>query len=105
MKDSYEMIEISNGQIAVMQEVQDQIKVLKVAEKQLKSIEARLKAEMYKAMREYNVKQFESDTLRITRIDPSTRKQVDVQKLKDDGLYEEYSYVGETNGYAKIEVK
>lgn len=105
MAIKYEMIEIQNGQIAVSQEVQDQIKILKVAEKQLKEITDRLKTEMYHAMKENGVKKFESDTLTITRIDPSKRKRVDVQKLKDDGLYEEYSYTEEASGYAKVEVK
>ena len=48
------------------------------------------KEEMTKLMREYGVKSFENEIMRITYKAPSVRNKIDEDALKEQGLYEHF---------------
>lgn len=63
------------------EEIEAKAKVLK---------ETKTKA-LLEIMKKYNIKSFKNDDLSITYVEPSVRKVVDTQRLKEEGLYEIYS--------------
>ena len=104
-KINYELVSIENGQIVVEQEVMDRIAMLQIAQKQLDDLNARLRMELRFAMEQNGIKKYENDTFSVTYVDASKSRRVDVEKLKEDGLYDEYSYESETNPSVRIKMK
>lgn len=77
-------------------------------EKQKKEAVARrdeLKQGIEAKMREYGVDKWETDNLRFTLVEETTKKMVDSDKLKADGIYDKYSKNVVVKGYVKITIK
>lgn len=56
-------------------------------------------------MKANGIKQFDSDVVRITYIEPSVRKTVDTKKLKEEGLYDFYTKESPVKDSVRIELK
>ncbi len=77
-------------------------------EKQKKEAVARrdeLKAGIEAKMREFGVDKYETDNLRFTLVNETTKKMVDSDKMKADGIYEQYTKDVAVKGYVKITIK
>lgn len=77
-------------------------------EKQKKEAVARrdeLKAGIEAKMREFGVDKYETDNLRFTLVNETTKKMVDSDKMKADGIYEQYTKEVAVKGYVKITIK
>lgn len=77
-------------------------------ERQKKDAVARrdeLKQGIEAKMREYGVDKWETDNLRFTLVSETTKKMVDSDKLKADGIYEKYTKEVAVKGYVKITIK
>lgn len=104
-KMKYELLNISNNQISVEQDVIAKIRMIQLARKQAEELDARLKLELRNAMEECGVKKYENDLFSVTYIAPHDTTRVDSDKLKKDGLYDEYSYTIETSASVRIKMK
>lgn len=77
-------------------------------ERQKKEAVARrdeLKQGVEAKMREFGVDKWETDNLRFTLVSETTKKMVDSDKMKADGIYDKYTKDVAVKGYVKITIK
>lgn len=86
------LVKKENNQLLIQQEVVEKLKEFKRQKKEIKKFEDDLKTALIKAMKESGVKSFENDDIKISYIEPTVRysDDVDISKLKSDGLYSCY---------------
>jgi hypothetical protein len=86
------LVNKENNQLLIQQEVVEKLKEFKRQKKEIKKYEDDLKTALIKAMKESGVKSFENDDIKISYIEPTVRysDDVDISKLKSDGLYSCY---------------
>lgn len=86
------LVKKENNQLLIQQEVVEKLKEFKRQKKEIKKYEDDLKTALIKAMKESGVKSFENDDIKISYIEPTVRysDDVDISKLKSDGLYNCY---------------
>lgn len=89
--------------MVVMQTIVD----LDHRKKQLEAKDKEVRGQLQKVMDEFGIKKFENDLLKITFIEPSTRKTIDFKRLKEDlpAVAEKYTKVTKVSGSVRIEVK
>lgn len=86
------LVKKENNQLLIQQEVVEKLKEFKRQKKEIKKYEDDLKTALIKAMKESGIKSFENDDIKISYIEPTVRysDDVDISKLKSDGLYSCY---------------
>lgn len=86
------LVNKENNQLLIQQEVVEKLKEFKRQKNEIKKYEDDLKKALIKAMKESGVKSFENDDIKISYIEPTVRysDDVDISKLKADGLYSCY---------------
>lgn len=84
------LIKVENGTITLEHEVEAMLQAFQVEKARMELLEKEIKEAMLKAMEENGIKQYESDSVRITYKAPTTRKSVDTNALKEQGLYESF---------------
>ena len=96
------LVNKENNQLLIQQEVVEKLKEFNRQKKEIKKYEDDLKAALIKAMKESGVKSvcsgkemieaIENDDIKISYIEPTVRYKddVDISKLKSDGLYSCY---------------
>lgn len=86
------LVKKENNQLLIQQEVVEKLKEFKRQKSEIKKYEDDLKVALIKAMKESGVKSFENDDIKISYIEPTVRysDDVDISKLKSDGLYSFY---------------
>lgn len=86
------LVNKENNQLMIQQEVVEKLKEFNRQKKEIKKYEDDLKTALIKAMKESGVKSFENDDIKISYIEPTVRYKddVDISKLKSDGLYSCY---------------
>lgn len=86
------LVKKENNQLLIQQEVVEKLKEFNRQKKEIKKYEDDLKTALIKAMKENGVKSFENDDIKISYIKPTVRYKddVDISKLKSDGLYDCY---------------
>lgn len=86
------LVNKENNQLLIQQEVVEKLKEFNRQKKEIKKYEDDLKTALIKAMKESGVKSFENDDIKISYIEPTVRYKddVDISKLKSDGLYSCY---------------
>lgn len=85
-----ELVKVENGVIQVAENVMQQLHEFQVMKAQMEMQEKEIKEALLKAMENNGVKSFENDFLKVTYKAPSTRKTVDTNALKEQGLYETF---------------
>jgi hypothetical protein len=96
-----------NKYLALMAE----IATLHKQEKELAAKNKELKADLEKAMDEYNIKSIDNEFLKITRVEASSSTSIDLKALqkKEPALYgellEDYPKVTNRKAYVKFTVK
>lgn len=80
---------------------------LTAQKKAIEDSEKQMKTALYDAMRKYGVKKFESDSLNLTLVEPTTATSVDSTKLKKNfpDVYAQCSKTTDKAGYVKITLK
>ena len=99
---------LSPGEMAQLAELSRLEAAIIDIEKQKKEAVARrdeLKAGVEAKMREFGVDKWETDNLRFTLVSETSKKMVDSDKLKADGIYEQYTKDVAVKGYVKITIK
>lgn len=84
------LIKVENGTITIEQEVETMLKAFQIEKARMELLEKEIKEAMLKAMEENGIKSYESDNVRITYKAPTTRKTVDTNALKEQGLYDAF---------------
>lgn len=100
-----ELVTVKNNQIAVAQEVINELKAFEIEKAKIEIKEKELKQALLNAMEENNIKKFENDDIRITYVAPTTRKSVDTARLKEEGLFDLYSKESAVKASVRLEIK
>lgn len=87
------------------EDVLNMYEMLEFYKQQIAMFEHQFKDKLIETLENSGSNSYSDDYVRITYVQPSIKKQVDVQKLKDEGIYEDYVKDVETKGYLKIKVK
>lgn len=85
-----ELIRVENNEIIVAQETLNKIKTLNEYAIQLNTLMDKVKTELLNAMRDNNIKSIDNDVFKAVYKAPTTRKSVDTQALKEQGLYDSF---------------
>lgn len=83
-----------DGTVHIDEETKNALRKLKEFEdtiKETKELERKLRSELMESMKNANVDEIKVGTASLEYVPEHTRTIVDTKKLKDDGLYEEYS--------------
>ena len=86
-----ELVKVQDGHITVAEEVMKKLHDFQVMKAEMDLQEKEIKQAMLKAMEKNGIKSFENDFVKITYKAPTTRKTVDTNELKAQGLYEMFT--------------
>lgn len=86
-----ELVRVENGNITVAEEVMKKLHDFQVMKAEMDLQEKEIKQAMLNAMEKNGIKSFENDFVKITYKAPTTRKTVDTNELKAQGLYEMFT--------------
>ena len=83
------------------------IAALTIQKKQIEEQEKEMRAQLMKAMEQYGVKKFESDSVTFTYTAPTVRNSIDSVKLKKElpDVAAKYTKTSNVSASVKIEVK
>lgn len=92
--------------VLIPAETIDFIKKFKEMEARFKVLDDEIKEKAKEFLEQNNLVEegYEQDGIKFAYVKPYTRRQVDTKKMKDEGIYDEYSYEKEYSGYAKYSV-
>ena len=85
-----ELVKVENGSIVLAQEVEDTLRAFQVEKAKKEMLEKQLKNALLNAMEENGIKSFKNENVTITYKEATTRKTVDTQALKEQGLYDSF---------------
>lgn len=104
MSDNLELT-VTDGQIVVTEEVANLLKTARMLDTTIKELSEKrdsiVKA-LKDAMDKNGINKFESGILNINRTAYSTKTEINVEKLKRDGLYEQYCYSVPSGGSLRV---
>jgi hypothetical protein len=100
-----ELIQVTNNQIALNEEVSENLKQLYQAKIEFDVMVDRVKNSMLEVMETNGIKSFENDFLKITYVAPTTRKTIDSNALKEQGLYEMFLKDSPVKSSVKVSFK
>jgi hypothetical protein len=85
-----ELVKVENGTIVVAEDVLQKFHEFQVVKARMELEEKKVKEAVLKAMEDNGIKSFENDFVKITYKAPTTRKSIDSNALKEQGLYESF---------------
>lgn len=87
-----ELIRIENNNVALLEDVTNELVRLDKLEKQLKVEKDNLRSKLLEEMEKNNIRKIDVEVLSITYKEPSTRETFNSKKLREDNpdLYDEY---------------
>lgn len=91
MEDKYELISVNNGVITIEQEVISTIQQYNELKKVVESYDKGLRKELFNAMERNGIKKYDNDVFSATYKDGYIRTSVDTEKMKIDGIYDDYT--------------
>lgn len=83
----------------------DKVVVKKTLEEQMKMWETENREKIKEVFKKYNIKSFKSPYGSISFVEEGMSSKVDTKKLKEDGLYDKYSYWTTVKEHLVIRVK
>lgn len=86
-----ELVRVENGNITVAEEVMKKLHDFQVMKAEMDLQEKEIKQAMLNAMEKNGIKSFENDFVKIAYKAPTTRKTVDTNELKAQGLYDMFT--------------
>lgn len=84
------LIAVENGSIVVAEDVLERFHEFQVLKAKMEMEEKKVKEALLQAMEEHGIKSFENDFVKITYKAPTTRKSIDSNALKEQGLYDAF---------------
>lgn len=100
-----QLIKVENNQILLNEDVSNHLKELYKVKAEYDVLLDRVKGAIKKAMEENMIKSFENDFLKITYVAPHEKISVDTERLKSEGLYDQYSRTSEVESSIKVMFK
>lgn len=97
-QETGEVIEVEEKQELVAKEMNalitddfvEQLEQLDYLEQQIKMFKTKNKEKIKEIFKKYNIKSFKNDYITITYVDGGMKKALDIERLKDDGVYDKY---------------
>ena len=86
-----ELVKVENNEIIVAQETIEQMRKLNEYKVQFDILTEKVRDALKKAMSENGVKKIENEVFTAVYKAPTQRQTVDTTRLKEEGLYDEYS--------------
>lgn len=68
----------------------EQLEQLDYLEQQIKMFKTKNKEKIKEIFKKYNIKSFKNDYITITYVEEGMKKQLDIERLKNEGLYDKY---------------
>lgn len=96
-----ELVKVENGSIVVAEDVLQKFHEFEIVKQRMELEAKKVKDAVQKAMEENNIKSYENDFVKITYKNATTRKSIDSNALKEQGLYD--SFVKETPVKASVQ--
>jgi hypothetical protein len=97
-----ELVKVENGALVLSEVVEEKLRAFQIEKVRMDMLEKQIKEAMLKAMKENGIKSYESENVRITYKEATTRKTVDAQALKEQGLYD--AFVKESPVKASVQI-
>ncbi len=94
-------IEVKNNQLIISEEMN---KVFSEYQERKNQVEA-FRVQLLDAMKKNGIKKFENEYVQIVYKEPSTSRRVNVQALKEDGMYEMYTTESKVSESVMIKFK
>ncbi len=94
-------IEVKNNQLIISEEMN---KVFSEYQERKNQIDA-FRVQLLDAMKKNGIKKFENEYVQIVYKEPSTSRRVNVQALKEDGMYEMYTTESKVSESVMIKFK
>lgn len=85
-----ELVKVENGVIEIANEFMKQWHDFQQQKELMELKEKKIKQAILEAMESNDIKSFENDFIKITYVAPTTRKTVDTNALKEQGLYDAF---------------
>lgn len=85
-----ELVKVNEGTIVCAEEVMKKLQAFQIEKARMDLEEKKIKEAILNAMEEHGIKSFENDFMKVTYVAPTTRKSVDTNALKEEGLYDLY---------------
>ena len=101
-------IKMVGRQVVAPREVYDLIEKQRQLEEQMKENEQQLndfKDALLRAMEQNGIKKWENDLISVTYVPASLRKTVDTAKLKEEGLYDQFTKESPVNASVRLKFK
>lgn len=85
-----QLVQVNNGVVVIAEEVMREFHEFQIQKAKMDLKEKEVKEALLKAMESNGVKGFENNFVKIIYKGPSTRKSIDTNALKEQGLYETF---------------
>ena len=86
-----ELITFNKDELEIAEEYKEKLRSFMKLKKEIEGIEQDLKKLALTYMQDNDFLELDSEVMKIKYVAPFTRKSVDTEKLKEHGLYDEYS--------------
>ena len=86
-----QLVQVNNGVVVIAEEVIREFHEFQLLKDKMDLKEKEVKEALLKAMEENGVKKFENNFVKIAYTAPTTRTDVDRDKLKEQGLFEMFT--------------
>lgn len=86
-----ELVKFNKDELEIAEEYKEKLRSFMKLKKEIEGIEQDLKKLALTYMQDNDLLELDSEVMKIKYVAPFTRKSVDTEKLKEHGLYEDYS--------------
>ena len=91
--------------ITVSVEIMKQMNLLNIEKQKLSDMEKQFKAAIKDAMEKTNCKTFENDYIKVSFIPETVKTIADIEKMKEQGIYEEFSKTSKVSSNVRVTYK
>ena len=89
VEETYELVAKEINPL-ITDEFLEKLEMLEALEQQIEMFKTEHKEQIKEVFKKYDIKSFKNDYITITYVPETMQKRVDNQRLKDDGIYENY---------------
>lgn len=86
-----ELVKYEDGEIIIAEDIKREMKKLNTWKIQADILNEKVREALLEAMKEHNIKSIENDVFKAVYKEPTTRKSVDTQALKEADLYDTFT--------------
>ena len=100
-----ELIKFNNDELEIAEEYKEKLRNFMKLKKEIERTEKELKERALEYMEENDKDELDSEVMKIKYVKAFTRKSVDTEKLKEHGLYDEYTKETDVKPSVRITIK